>query len=370
MKKTLQLFFCFLCFGTIYGNQATKKAIIFGVSGQDGSYLSELLLEKNYEVHGVVRRSSSPNTSRIDHIINNPRYVGQFHIHYGDLTDGGSMAKLFEEVIPDEIYNLAAQSDVKVSFDIPEYTAQADAIGTLNILEAIRSAHLTKKTKFYQASTSELYGLVREIPQKETTPFYPRSPYATSKLFAYWSTVNYREAYGIFASNGILFNHESPRRGENFVTRKVTIGACKYKLGLQDVLYLGNLDSMRDWGYAKDYVEAIWEILQLENPDDFVIATGENHSVREFVELAYKNLGVEIEWKGEGVNEYGIDKATGNAIVKIDPALYRPSEVEFLLGNPEKAKTVLHWSPKTSFFELVRLMIEADYQSLSKQKCI
>ena len=339
-----------------------KKALIFGVTGQDGSYLSEFLLNKGYEVYGVQRRSSSPNTVRIDHLLKWTQNGGQFYLLYGDVTDAAAIFRLIAEVHPDEIYNLAAQSHVLVSFDLPEYTAQTNAIGALNILEAIRALRLIDQVKFYQASSSELYGLVQESPQTEKTPFYPRSPYAIAKLYAYWATINYREALGMFACNGILFNHESPLRGETFVTRKVTLGACRYKLGLQDVLYLGNLDARRDWGYAKDYVEAMWLIMQQDSPDDYVIASGENHSVREFVELAFKELDIEIEWRGKGISEYGIDKSTGKAIIKIDPQYYRPTDVEYILGNAEKAKKKFNWTPRTNFKDLVRIMIESDYQ--------
>lgn len=344
-----------------------KKALIFGVTGQDGAYLTEFLLNKNYEVHGVKRKSSMLNTGRVDKFYEDPQHSKKFHLHYGDLTDTSNIVHLLQSIQPDEVYNLAAQSHVKVSFELPNYTSQTNALGTLNILEGIRSLGLTKKTKFYQASTSELFGLVQEIPQSEKTPFYPRSPYAVAKLYAYWATINYREAYDIYACNGILFNHESPLRGETFVTRKITQAACRYVLGLQDVLYLGNLDSKRDWGYAKDYVEAMWLMLQQDHPDDYVIATGENHSVREFVELAFKELGVTIEWHGSGVEEYGIDTKNGNTIVKVDSRYYRPTEVEFLLGNPAKAKKMLDWEPKTPFYDLLKIMIQADYELESKR---
>jgi GDPmannose 4,6-dehydratase len=352
-----------------------KKALIFGITGQDGSYLTELLLDKNYEVHGVKRRSSSPNTGRLDHLYEQyHEKTGatdrKFFLHYGDLTDSASILHLVQMTQPDEIYNLAAQSHVKVSFELPLYTAEVDALGTLSILEAIRLLNLSHKTKFYQASTSELYGLVQETPQTETTPFYPRSPYGVAKLYSYWITTNYREAYNIFACNGILFNHESPLRGETFVTRKITLAACRYYLGLQDVLYLGNLDAKRDWGYAKDYVEAMWLILQQEQPEDFVIATGKTHSVREFVELAYRELGIEIEWQGEGIDECGIDQKTGKVIIRIDPAYYRPTEVDLLLGKATKAEEKLHWKPKTSLQELVKIMIQADLQKVVKNKSI
>jgi GDPmannose 4,6-dehydratase len=345
-----------------------KKALIFGITGQDGAYLTEFLLNKNYDVHGVKRRSSSPNTGRIDQFYQETQDPHRhLFLHYGDVTDPSMIIGIIQQIVPDEIYNLAAQSHVKVSFDLPAYTAEVDALGTLHILEAIRILHLEKKVKFYQASTSELFGLVQETPQSETTPFYPRSPYGVAKLYGYWITRNYREAYKIFSCNGILFNHESPLRGETFVTRKITQAACRYKLGLQKVLYLGNLDSKRDWGYAKDYVEAMWLMLQQDTPDDFVIATGEAHSVREFVELAYKEVQVEIEWKGQGVKEYGIDAKTKETIVQIDPRFYRPTEVDLLQGNPLKAKKILHWSPKTTFQELIKIMMDSDYKKISKE---
>ncbi len=346
-----------------------KKAIIFGITGQDGTYLTELLLSKNYEVHGIIRQSSVPNIVRLDSFVQNSAIFNKhFFLHYGDLVDSLRIFELIQTIQPDEIYNLAAQSHVKVSFDLPEYTAEVDGLGPLRILEAIKSLGLLEKVKFYQASTSELYGLVQEVPQTEKTQFYPRSPYGVAKLYGYWITVNYREAYGMFACNGILFNHESPFRGETFVTRKITLGACRHKLGLQDILYLGNLDAKRDWGYAKDYVEAMWLILQQEKPDDYVIATGETHSVREFVELAFKELGIDIGWIGEGVNECGINKETGQVIIKIDPQYYRPSEVDLLLGKAEKAKKTLQWEPKTTFAELIKIMIEADYQKALHEK--
>lgn len=338
-----------------------KKALITGVNGQDGSYLSEFLLEKNYEVHGIVRRSSVDKKDRIEHLIGKEN----FYLHYGDMTDSISLIKIVSEVRPDELYNLAAQSHVKVSFEVPEYTADADAIGTLRCLEAIRMCGLEKSCKFYQASTSELFGKVQEIPQKETTPFYPYSPYAAAKQYAFWIVRNYREAYGIFASNGILFNHESERRGETFVTRKITLAAANIAAGKQDKLYLGNLDSLRDWGYAKDYVECMWLILQHDIPDDFVIATGEQHSVREFCTLSFKYAGIELEWQGSGVDEKGIDKETGKVLVEVSPEFFRPTDVVTLLGDPEKAKSTLGWNPtKTSFNELVRLMTENDLKSV------
>lgn len=338
-----------------------KKALITGVSGQDGSYLSEFLLEKGYEVHGIVRRSSVDKKERIDHLTEKTN----FHLHYGDLTDSISLVKTVNAVKPDEIYNLAAQSHVKVSFEVPEYTADADAVGTLRMLEAIRMTGLEKTCKFYQASTSELFGKVQEIPQSETTPFYPYSPYAAAKQYAFWIVRNYREAYNIFASNGILFNHESERRGETFVTRKITFAAANISAGKQDKLYLGNLDSLRDWGYAKDYVECMWLILQHDKPDDFVIATGEQHSVREFCTLSFKYAGIELEWQGKGVDEKGIDKKTGKVLVEVSPEFFRPTDVVTLLGNPAKAKTTLGWNPgKTSFEELVRLMTENDIKNI------
>lgn len=347
----------------------TKKALIFGITGQDGAYLAEFLLNKNYEVHGVIRQSSLPNTSRLNFLLNNPSIFNKrLFLHYGDLTDSMNVLEVIKNIQPKEIYNLAAQSHVRVSFDLPEYTAEVDALGTLRILESIKLLNLAKKTKFYQASTSELFGLVQETPQSEKTSFYPRSPYGVAKLYGYWITVNYREAYGIFACNGILFNHESPFRGEIFVTRKITLAACKQKLGMQDVLYLGNLDAKRDWGYAKDYVEAMWLMLQQEQPEDYVIASGETHSVREFVELVYKELGIDLEWHGEGIDEYGVDKKTGKTLIKIDAKYYRPSEVDLLLGNAQKAEKNLKWKPKTSFKELVKIMVEADYKKTLREK--
>ena len=339
-----------------------KKSLITGITGQDGSYLSEFLLEKGYEVHGIVRRSSIDRRERIEHLMGNEN----FHIHYADMTDSISLLKVISEVRPDELYNLAAQSHVKVSFEVPEYTADADAAGTLRCLEAIRMAGLEKTCKFYQASTSELFGKVQEIPQSETTPFYPYSPYAAAKQYAFWIVRNYREAYGIFASNGILFNHESERRGETFVTRKITLAAANIAAGKQDKLYLGNLDALRDWGYAKDYVECMWLILQHDQPDDFVIATGEQHSVREFCTLSFKIAGIELEWQGEGVDEKGIDKKTGKVLVEVSPEYFRPTDVVTLLGDPAKAKATLGWNPtKTSFEELVRLMTENDMKAVS-----
>ena len=343
----------------------TKTALITGITGQDGAYLAEFLLKKGYIVHGIKRRSSSFNTERIDHLYKDPHERNvNFFMHYGDLTDSTNLIRIVQEVQPDEIYNLAAQSHVQVSFDTPEYTANSDAIGTLRLLEAIRILGLEKKTKFYQASTSELYGKVQEIPQSETTPFYPRSPYGAAKLYAYWVTVNYREAYDMFACNGILFNHESPLRGETFVTRKITMAVAKIKNGLQDRLYLGNLDAKRDWGFAGDYVEAMWLMLQQDEPDDFVIATGKMHSVREFVELAFGEVGIEIQWRGEGVDEVGVDAATGDVLIEIDPRYYRPTEVELLLGDPAKAKEKLGWEAKVELRELVKMMVDGDLGKL------
>ena len=338
-----------------------KIALITGITGQDGSYLAELLLSKGYQVHGLIRRSSSFNTKRIDHLYKDPheRDVNLF-LHYADMTDSTSLIRVLQEIQPDEIYNLAAQSHVMVSFETPEYTAETVGIGTLKLLEAIRILGLQNKTKFYQASTSELFGKVQETPQRETTPFYPRSPYAAAKLYAYWITVNYREAYKIFGCNGILFNHESERRGETFVTRKITMAAGRIAVGLQKKLFLGSLNAKRDWGYAPDYVEAMWMMLQQDKPDDFVIATGEAHSVREFAELAFKNVGIEIEWVGEGINEKGIKKGTDEVIIEIDPRYFRPTDVDFLLGDPTKAKQKLGWSPKVKFEELVKIMSDYD----------
>ena len=343
----------------------TKTALITGITGQDGAYLAEFLLNKGYIVHGIKRRSSSFNTERIDHLYRDPHERNvNFFMHYGDLTDSTNLIRIIQETQPDEIYNLAAQSHVQVSFDTPEYTANSDAVGTLRLLEAIRILGLEKKTRFYQASTSELYGKVQEIPQSETTPFYPRSPYGAAKLYAYWVTVNYREAYGIYACNGILFNHESPIRGETFVTRKITMAVARIKKGLQEKLYLGNLDAKRDWGFAGDYVEAMWLMLQQDEPDDFVIATGEMHSVREFVELAFVEVGIEIQWRGEGVDEVGVDAATRDVLVEIDPRYYRPTEVELLLGDPTKAKKKLGWEAKVGLRELVKMMVEGDMGKL------
>jgi GDPmannose 4,6-dehydratase len=339
----------------------TKTALITGITGQDGAYLAEFLLNKGYIVHGVKRRSSSFNTERIDHLYKDPhdRNVN-FFMHYGDLTDSTNLIRIVQETQPDEIYNLAAQSHVQVSFETPEYTANSDAVGTLRLLEAIRILGLEKKTRFYQASTSELFGKVQEIPQKETTPFYPRSPYAAAKLYGYWITKNYREAYGMFTCNGILFNHESPIRGETFVTRKITMAVAKIKKGSQEKLYLGNLDAKRDWGFAGDYVESMWLMLQQDEPDDYVVATGETHSVREFAELAFGEVGIEIEWEGKGVDEVGINKETGNVLIGIDPRYYRPTEVDILIGDPAKAKEKLGWEAKVQFRDLIKMMVAGD----------
>lgn len=347
-----------------------KKALISGITGQDGSFLAEFLLEKGYEVHGILRRSSSFNTGRIEHLyfdewVRDMKQQRTINLHYGDMTDSSSLIRIIQQVQPDEIYNLAAQSHVKVSFDVPEYTAETDALGTLRMLEAVRILGLENKTKIYQASTSELFGLVQEVPQKETTPFYPRSPYGVAKQYGFWIVKNYRESYGMFAVNGILFNHESERRGENFVTRKISLAVARIVHGLQDKLYMGNLDARRDWGYAKDYVECMWLMLQHENPEDFVIATGEMHTVREFCTLAFKEGGIELRWEGEGVNEKGIDVKTGRVLVEVDPKYFRPSEVEQLLGDPTKAKTLLGWNPtSTSFNELVKIMVQNDIKSV------
>lgn len=344
-----------------------KTALITGITGQDGSYLSEFLLEKGYEVHGIVRRSSTDRKDRIEHLKNDPR----FHIHYGDMTDSISLVKIVSTVKPDEVYNLAAQSHVRVSFDVPEYTADTDALGTLRMLEAIRIADLGKTCKFYQASTSELFGKVQETPQNETTPFYPYSPYAVAKQYAFWIVRNYREAYGIFASNGILFNHESERRGETFVTRKITLAAANIVAGKQEKLYLGNLDALRDWGYAKDYVECMWLILQHDKPDDFVIATGEQHSVREFCTLSFRYAGIELEWIGSGIKEKGVDKKTGKVLVEISSEYFRPTDVVNLLGDPAKARAELGWNPtKTSFEELVKLMTESDLRKIKEDNIL
>ncbi|WP_339871554.1 GDP-mannose 4,6-dehydratase [uncultured Brevundimonas sp.] len=347
-----------------------KKAIVTGITGQDGSYLAELLLEKGYEVHGIRRRTSLFNTDRIDHLYHDVHTSGaKMVLHHGDMTDSTSLTRIIQEIQPDEIYNLAAQSHVAVSFEEPEYTANCDGLGALRILEAIRLLGLTDKTKFYQASTSELFGLVQETPQKETTPFYPRSPYAVAKLYAYWITVNYREAYGIYGCNGILFNHESPRRGETFVTRKITRALAQIKLGLQERLYLGNLDAKRDWGHAKDYVEMQWLMLQQDEPEDFVIATGIQYSVREFINIAARELGIEVTWRGEGIDEKGYD-GDGKCIVSIDPRYFRPTEVETLLGDASKAREKLGWTPKISFEELVKEMVREDLTAAEKHTLI
>jgi GDPmannose 4,6-dehydratase len=345
-----------------------KTALITGITGQDGSYLAELLLEKGYRVHGIVRRSSSFNTGRIDHLYFNrpPGEPERLSLHYGDLTDSSNLNRLIEKTHPDEIYHLAAQSHVKVSFDVPEYTAEVDALGTLRLLDAIRSTHVD--TRFYQASTSELYGKVQEVPQTETTPFYPRSPYAVAKLFAYWNVVNYREAYGLYACNGILFNHESPRRGESFVTRKITLGAARIKAGLQDRLLLGNLDARRDWGYAPEYVEGMWRMLQQDTPDDYLLATGHCHTVREFVQLAFDSLNIPVRWEGEGLRERAINRVTGRIVVEVDPEYFRPTEVDLLQGDASKARRVLNWCPSTSLAQLVDIMTKADWLHVSKSQ--
>ena len=349
-----------------------KKALISGITGQDGSFLAEFLLQKGYELHGILRRSSSFNTGRIEHLyfdewVRDMKQKRTVNLPYGDMTDSSSLIRIIQQVQPDEIYNLAAQSHVKVSFDVPEYTAEADALGTLRMLEAVRILGLEKQTRIYQASTSELYGKVQEVPQSETTPFYPRSPYGVAKQYGFWITKNYRESYGMFAVNGILFNHESERRGETFVTRKITLAAARIAQGEQDKLYLGNLDAKRDWGYAKDYVECMWLILQHDVPEDFVIATGEMHTVREFCTLAFAEIGINLRWEGEGVNEKGIDTATGKVLVEVDPKYFRPAEVEQLLGNPTKARTVLGWNPcKTPFPELVKIMVRHDMAKVKR----
>lgn len=351
-----------------------KVALITGVTGQDGSFLAEFLIEKGYEVHGIIRRSSSFNTERIEHLyfeewVRDMKRGRALNLHYGDMTDSCSLIRIIQQTQPDEIYNLAAQSHVKVSFDVPEYTAETDATGTLRLLEAVRILGLEKKTKIYQASTSELFGLVQEIPQRETTPFYPRSPYGVAKLYGFWITKNYRESYGMFAVNGILFNHESERRGETFVTRKITLAAARIAAGEQDKLYLGNLSALRDWGYARDYVECMWLMLQHDTPEDFVIATGEQHSVREFTERAFHEVGIDLRWEGEGIEERGIDVATGRILVEVDPKYFRPAEVETLLGDPTKAKELLGWNPsKTSFEELVRIMVRHDVAYVQSHK--
>ena len=351
-----------------------KIALITGITGQDGSFLAEFLLEKGYEVHGIIRRSSSFNTGRIEHLyldewVRDMKRKRLINLHYGDMTDSSSLIRIIQEVQPTEIYNLAAQSHVKVSFDVPEYTAETDATGTLRLLEAVRILKMEKRTRIYQASTSELYGKVQEVPQSETTPFYPRRPYAVAKLYGFWITKNYRESYGMYTVNGILFNHESERRGETFVTRKITLAAARIVNGLQDKLYLGNLNALRDWGYARDYVECMWLIMQQDEPDDYVIATGEYHTVREFTTLAFKRAGIELRWEGEGLDEKGIDVATGKILVEVDPKFFRPAEVEQLLGNPTKAKEKLGWDPrKTSFQELINIMVDSDLNLIKSQK--
>ena len=351
-----------------------KTALITGITGQDGSYLAEFLLEKGYEVHGILRRTSSFNTGRIEHLyfeewVRDMKQQRLINLHYGDMTDSSSLLRIIQIVQPDEIYNLAAQSHVKVSFDVPEYTAETDAVGTLRLLEAVRILGMEKRVRIYQASTSELFGLVQEVPQKETTPFYPRSPYGVAKQYGFWITKNYRESYGMFCVNGILFNHESERRGETFVTRKITLAAARIARGYQERLYLGNLDALRDWGYAKDYVECMWLMLQHPTPEDFVIATGEMHSVREFVSKAFAEAGINIRWEGNGIDEKGIDVATGKALVEVDPKYFRPAEVEQLLGDPTKAKTLLGWNPtKTSFDELIKKMVRYDLEYVEKMR--
>lgn len=351
-----------------------KVALITGITGQDGSFLAEFLLDKGYEVHGIIRRSSSFNTGRIEHLyfdewVRDMKRKRLINLHYGDMTDSSSLIRIIQEIQPDEIYNLAAQSHVKVSFEVPEYTAETDAIGTLRLLEAVRMLKLDKKTRIYQASTSELFGKVQEIPQRETTPFYPRSPYACAKIYGFWITKNYRESYGMYAVNGILFNHESERRGETFVTRKITLAVARIVAGLQDKLYLGNMNARRDWGYARDYVECMWLIMQQPEPEDFVIATGEYHSVREFTELSFRRAGIELRWEGEGVDEKGIDVATGRVLVELDPKYFRPCEVEQLLGDPTKARTKLGWNPrKTTFEELVNIMTDHDIEMIKRRQ--
>jgi GDPmannose 4,6-dehydratase len=354
--------------GLGWGIDVTKTALITGITGQDGAYLAELLLAKGYQVHGIKRRSSSFNTGRIDHIYQDPHDRGvRMKLHYGDMTDSTNLIRIVQETQPDEIYNLAAQSHVQVSFETAEYTGNADGLGTLRLLEAIRLLGLAKKTRFYQASTSELYGLVQEVPQRETTPFYPRSPYAAAKLYGYWITVNYREAYGIHASNGILFNHESPIRGETFVTRKISRAVAAISLDLQEKLYLGNLSAKRDWGHAKDYVEGMWRIVQHKKGDDFVLATGETHEVREFVDLAFAEVGIPIEWKGKGSKEKGVNRKTGKTIVEVDPRYFRPTEVELLIGDPAKAKKILGWKATTPFKALVSEMVKSDVELVKRE---
>lgn len=345
----------------------SKTALITGITGQDGSYLAELLLGKGYTVHGIIRRASSFNTQRIDHLYNDESLKDRFFLHHGDLTDSSNINRILEKTEPDEIYNLGAQSHVKVSFEVPEYTADVDAIATLRFLDAIKEAGMVDKTRFYQASTSELFGKVQEIPQRETTPFYPRSPYAVAKQYAYWIVVNYREGYNIFASNGILFNHESERRGETFVTRKITRAAGRIKLGLQKTLVLGNMDAKRDWGYAPEYVEGMWRMLQADKPGEYVLATNQTHTVREFVELSFARLGMDIEWRGSAENEKGVCRQSGEVVVEVSPKYYRPTEVDFLLGDPTKAKRELGWEPKTTFKKLVEIMTDADFELAKKE---
>lgn len=355
-------------------SEQKRTALITGITGQDGSFLAEFLLEKGYEVHGIIRRSSSFNTGRIEHLyldewVRDMKQRRLINLHYGDMTDSSSLIRIIQEVQPTEIYNLAAQSHVKVSFDVPEYTAETDAIGTLRLLEAVRILKMEKHTRIYQASTSELYGKVQEVPQNEKTPFYPRSPYACAKLYGFWITKNYRESYGMYAVNGILFNHESERRGETFVTRKITLAAARIVNGLQDKLYLGNLNALRDWGYARDYVECMWLIMQQEQPDDYVIATGEYHTVREFTTLAFQRAGISLRWEGEGLDEKGVDIATGKTLVEVDPKFFRPAEVEQLLGDPTKAREQLGWNPrKTSFQQLINIMVDADLELIMNKK--
>jgi len=345
-----------------------KKALITGITGQDGAYLSEFLLNKGYEVHGIKRRASSFNTERIDHLYQDPHATDKrFFLHYGDLTDTSNLVRIIQEVQPDEIYNLGAQSHVQVSFEVPEYTADTDGIGTLRLLEAIRILKMEKKVRFYQASTSELFGKVQEVPQKETTPFYPRSPYAVAKMYAYWIVVNYRESYGMFACNGILFNHESPIRGETFVTRKVTCAVARIRAGLQDKLYMGNIDSKRDWGFAGDYVELMWLMLQQDTPDDYVMATGVTTTVRDFITLAFREGGITLRWEGQGIDEKGIDEATGKVVVEIDPRYFRPAEVELLIGDSTKATTKLGWKPRVDLHGLVKMMVQNDIKLASKE---
>jgi GDPmannose 4,6-dehydratase len=348
-----------------------KTALVTGITGQDGAYLAGLLLKKGYAVHGIKRRSSLFNTQRIDSLYSDAHERKlPLYVYYGDLTDGASLTRLCQLIKPDEVYNLGAQSHVKVSFEAPEYTSEVDALGALKLLEALRLVGMHKQVRFYQASTSELYGLVQEVPQKETTPFYPRSPYGVAKLYAYWITRNYREAYGMYACNGILFNHESPLRGETFVTRKITRAAARIRLGLQNRLYLGNLNALRDWGHARDYVEAMWLMLQQDEPDDYVVATGEQHSVREFAQLAFQHAGIELVWRGEGTDEVGVDRATGKELVLVDPGYYRPAEVETLLGDPTKAREKLGWRPRVSFEELVREMVAADLEGAQREAVV